>query len=147
MRRFRASRAFSSSTLAFPASTYMGPSLIRNRHPVGPYSRTMPRALWWSWGGGMFLMSEVPRLARFQLVHSRFPRLHLEREFFINLLVRIHSIIVMIRWTGLARLQLVHSRFSRRHLPHTQLQHDFLKWIVCRPYGRQYHRDIGESLR
>ena len=32
------------------------------------------------------------------------PRQHLQREFFIdNLLVRIHFIIVMIRWTGLAR--------------------------------------------
>ena len=27
---------------------YRGTSLIRNRHPVGPYSRPSPRALWWS---------------------------------------------------------------------------------------------------
>ena len=27
---------------------YRGTSLIRNRHPVGPYSRTVSRALWWS---------------------------------------------------------------------------------------------------
>ena len=27
--------------------------------PLGPYSRTMPRALWYSYGGGRFLMSEV----------------------------------------------------------------------------------------
>jgi len=27
---------------------YMGTSLIRNLLPVGPYSRAMPRALWWS---------------------------------------------------------------------------------------------------
>ena len=27
---------------------YRGTSLIRKRHPVGPYSRVMPRALWWS---------------------------------------------------------------------------------------------------
>ena len=27
---------------------YRGTSLIRNRAPPGPYSRTMPRALWWS---------------------------------------------------------------------------------------------------
>jgi len=39
---------------------YRGASLIRNRHLVGPYSRTMPRLLWWSYGGGRFLMSEVP---------------------------------------------------------------------------------------
>ena len=32
----------------------------RNRTPLlGPYSRTMPRALWLSWGGGLFLLSEV----------------------------------------------------------------------------------------
>ena len=28
--------------------------------PLGPYRWAMPRALWWSWGGGRFLMSEVP---------------------------------------------------------------------------------------
>jgi len=42
-----------------PRRAYRGTSLIRNRHPVGPYSRTMPRLLWRSWGGGV-LMSEVP---------------------------------------------------------------------------------------
>jgi len=39
---------------------YRGTSLIRNRHPAGPYSRTRSRLLWRSWGGGRFLMSEVP---------------------------------------------------------------------------------------
>ena len=34
---------------------YRGTSLIRKRPPVGPYSRAMPRALWWSWGGCVFL--------------------------------------------------------------------------------------------
>ena len=38
---------------------YRGTSLIRNRLPVEPYSRAMPRALWWSHGGGRFFMSEV----------------------------------------------------------------------------------------
>ena len=33
-------------------------SLIRNRHPVGPYSRTMPGLLWCSSGGGGVLMSD-----------------------------------------------------------------------------------------
>ena len=33
---------------------YRGTSLIRNNPLVGPYSRTMPRALWKSWGGGAF---------------------------------------------------------------------------------------------
>ena len=43
---------------------YRGTSLIRNSPPLGPYrgpySRPMPRALWWSEGGWRFLMSEVP---------------------------------------------------------------------------------------
>ena len=32
---------------------YNGTSLIRNRRRPGPYSRTMPRALWESKGGGL----------------------------------------------------------------------------------------------
>ena len=36
---------------------YRGTSLIII--PLGPYSRTMPRALWGSYGVGRFLMSEV----------------------------------------------------------------------------------------
>jgi len=32
---------------------------MRNRAPLGPYRRTMPGALWQSYGGGQFLMSEV----------------------------------------------------------------------------------------
>jgi len=39
---------------------YRGTSLIRNSAPLGPYIRTMPRALWWSKGAGLFLISEVP---------------------------------------------------------------------------------------
>ena len=31
-----------------------------NCPPIGPYSRTMPRVLWRSWGVAEFLMSEVP---------------------------------------------------------------------------------------
>jgi hypothetical protein len=38
---------------------YRGTSLVRNRHPVGPYSRNMPRALRRSQEGGLSLMSEV----------------------------------------------------------------------------------------
>jgi hypothetical protein len=33
---------------------YKGTSLIRKRLPVGPYSSPLPRALWWSYGGGAF---------------------------------------------------------------------------------------------
>ena len=45
---------------ARPLYTVQGTSLIRNCRPLGPYSRPVPRALWWSQGGGRFLMSEVP---------------------------------------------------------------------------------------
>ena len=38
---------------------YRGTSLIRNTPPPGPFSRTKPRALWWSKGGRLFLMSKV----------------------------------------------------------------------------------------
>ena len=38
---------------------YRGTSLIRNIPLSGPYSRTMPRALWWPHGRGLFLLSEV----------------------------------------------------------------------------------------
>ena len=40
--------------------SYRGISLIRNSAPLRPYSRTISRALWWSYGGGHFLMKEVP---------------------------------------------------------------------------------------
>ena len=40
---------------AVRAPPYRGTSLIRNCPPLGPYSRTMPRALWKSQGGGGFL--------------------------------------------------------------------------------------------
>ena len=39
---------------------YGGTSLVRNRAPLGPCSRTLPRALFWSCGEGLFLMCEVP---------------------------------------------------------------------------------------
>ena len=32
---------------------YRDTSLIRNSAPLGPYSRTMPRTVWWSQGGGL----------------------------------------------------------------------------------------------
>ena len=62
--------------------TYRGTSLMRNVPPMGPYIRPMSRALWWSWRGGMFLMSEVPLYARAPLsfpgnrrsVSATFPR-------------------------------------------------------------------------
>jgi hypothetical protein len=48
---------------------YRVTSLIRNRRSLGPYSRTMPRALWGSQGGGRFVMIEVP-LYRLSLVQN-----------------------------------------------------------------------------
>ena len=46
---------------AYTLVPYKGTSLIRNSAPLGPYRRNMPRALWWSCGGGgVFLTSEVP---------------------------------------------------------------------------------------
>ena len=38
---------------------YRGTSLMRNSLPLGPYSRPVPRNLWWSWEGGLFRVSEV----------------------------------------------------------------------------------------
>ena len=43
----------------FQDVTYRGTSLLRNCFPLGPYSRPIPKVLWWSWGGGAFLMREV----------------------------------------------------------------------------------------
>ena len=39
---------------------YRDTLLIRKRTPLGPYRRPMPRVLKGSWGGGCFLMGEVP---------------------------------------------------------------------------------------
>ena len=44
---------------------YRGTSLIRNRPLLGPYSRTMSGGLWWPYGGGGVLMSEIPLLPLF----------------------------------------------------------------------------------
>jgi len=39
---------------------YRGASLIRNHRILAPYSEPVPTTLRWSYGGGRFLMSEVP---------------------------------------------------------------------------------------
>ena len=39
---------------------YKGTPLIRNTPLPGAYSRTIPRVLWWSKRGKLFLMSEEP---------------------------------------------------------------------------------------
>ena len=46
--RPRAAQILSRCCIAF----YRGTSLIRNTPLLGPYSRTIPGVLWWSWGGG-----------------------------------------------------------------------------------------------
>ena len=38
---------------------YRGTSLIKITPLQGPYSRTIPGFIWW-FGGGLFLMGEVP---------------------------------------------------------------------------------------
>ena len=40
-------------------STYRGTSLMRKLLSLGPYSRHMPRALCWFYGGGGVLVKEV----------------------------------------------------------------------------------------
>ena len=41
-------------------AVFRGTSLIRNCPPLGPYSRTMPRALWWYYGEWRFLRARYP---------------------------------------------------------------------------------------
>ena len=41
-------------------SRFRGTSVIRNSAPLGRYSRTMPRALWWSQGGSCFSCARCP---------------------------------------------------------------------------------------
>ena len=48
------------SLCGFIREGYMGTLLIGNTPLVGPCSSPMPRDLWWSWGGLLFLMGEVP---------------------------------------------------------------------------------------
>ena len=52
------------------ADLYRGTASIRNRLPVGPYSRAMPRAIWRSWGGALFLMIQVPLYEAFRTPHN-----------------------------------------------------------------------------
>ena len=50
----------------------------------------------------LILRTQEARAPHLEQEQDDRPGLRPEREFFINLLVRIHFIIVMIRWTGLA---------------------------------------------
>ena len=47
--------------LPVPGCTpYRSSSLIRNRLPLGHYSRAKPRVIWWSGGGGAFSYARHP---------------------------------------------------------------------------------------
>ena len=48
------------SNLSASNLQYRGISPIRKRNPLGPFSRTMPGILGGSYGGGQFLVIEVP---------------------------------------------------------------------------------------
>ena len=50
----------SSDEHSLEASDYRGTSLTRKRTLLGTYSRPRPRVLGGAWGGGRFLMGEVP---------------------------------------------------------------------------------------
>ena len=66
---------------------------MKKHPPLEPYSRDLPEDLWWSRGVGSPTLS----------VGVTATRRRQERDFFIdNLLVRIHLIVEMIKWTGLA---------------------------------------------
>ena len=72
---------------------YRGTSLIRNTPPVGPYSSPVPR-------GGGHTVSHVFVADPGRVAHSG--EVRVRRLVVACLLVRVHFIIVMIRWTGLA---------------------------------------------
>ena len=55
-------RSRSRQSTGLPRSFFKG-------SPLGPYSRPMPRALRWSYGGGLFLMSEVQGLLEIKDTH------------------------------------------------------------------------------
>ena len=50
---------WTSTPVCLPDPVPQGSSLIRNNSFLGPYSRTISRAVWWPYGGGVFLTSEV----------------------------------------------------------------------------------------
>jgi hypothetical protein len=62
-----------SSSLQF-LDSHKARALIRKRTPLGPYSRTMPKAPRGSYGGRRFLMRKVPLfLTRFLIPEAALP--------------------------------------------------------------------------
>jgi len=54
----------------------MGTLLMRNRLLLGAYNSLVPRGLGWSWGGGRFLMGEVPQCTNAQMPPKRSTLIH-----------------------------------------------------------------------
>ena len=49
----------------------------KKQRPLSPYSRTMPKALWWSQGEGLFPMSELPLHKSIEeSSHSKYLKVH-----------------------------------------------------------------------
>ena len=66
-----ASAAVAKDYLAWKQSK--GTSLIRNSPPLGPYCGTLHIALWWPWGRGLLLLSEVPLQGEPSLTQTEVP--------------------------------------------------------------------------
>jgi hypothetical protein len=50
------------------------------RPPLGPYSRPMHRALWWSWGGAVVYERGTPVGSGMLVAAVDFPRVDVPRE-------------------------------------------------------------------
>ena len=53
------------------SAVYGGTSLIRSNSLLGPYGRTVSRALWWSWGGAVSYERCIPVLVAFHYCVER----------------------------------------------------------------------------
>ena len=72
--------------------SYRGTSLVNNTPLLGPYSRTIPRVLWWSHRGGLFIVDEVfTRLATCDRDHEPMSQVH-EEGLFVTVTVRQRNI-------------------------------------------------------
>ena len=98
---------------------YRGTSLIRKRRPVGPYSRTMPWALWKSWGGAVSYDRGTPVLVIRPgrgAKHVDFRRRFSPRKVDVRLPGKgnsnshgarpVHLIITMIKWIRTSRFSI-----------------------------------------